>query len=321
MTRRDVTKQGLRRFIKREKKDMDTMENAAADAEKKREAANKYKDYDVRPDVMNAEDIMNMVPQLRGHDKLVKKVMHLLMLDEVNRVHGAWCYDPGPAFARHLLDDEFHVPLKVDNEEILANFKEGAFITVSNHPFGSIDGIALIALVTKYRPEYKVMVNMILGKISAMGPNFIKVDQSQSAESDKRRVSVNGIREAIRQLKNGEPLGFFPAGAMSKSNWHNFLVDREWQHSVLQIIAKAKVPVIPIYFHGNNSWWFNFWGHVCWPLRSLLLPRQLFNHKKNREMHISIGEPITPEEQARFKGDAVALGKYLREKTYELARK
>ena len=107
---------------------------------------------------------------------------------------------------------------------------------------------------------------------------------------------------------------------MSKSDRHNFLVDREWQPSVLQIIAKAKVPVIPIYFHGNNTWWFNFWGHACWPLRSLLLPRELFHHKKNKEMHISVGEPIMPEKQAEFKGDPAALGKYLREKTYELSK-
>lgn len=283
-------------------------------------AAEKYKDYEIRPDVLTAEDIMKMVPKLQGHEKFVKKVMHLFEFDEVNRVHSTWCHDPGPAFARHLIEDEFKVPLRVDNEDILALFKEGAFITVSNHPFGSIDGIALIALVTKYRPEYKVMVNMILGKITAMGPNFITVDQSASADQDKRKVSVNGIREAIRQLKEGEPLGFFPAGAMSKSDRHNFLVDREWQPSVLQIIAKAKVPVIPIYFHGNNTWWFNFWGHACWPLRSLLLPRELFHHKKNKEMHISVGEPITPEKQAEFKGDPTALGKYLREKTYELSK-
>ncbi|MDE6537071.1 MAG: lysophospholipid acyltransferase family protein [Muribaculaceae bacterium] len=283
-------------------------------------AAEKYKDYEIRPDVLTAEDIMKMVPKLQGHEKLVKKAMHLFEFDEVNRVHSTWCHDPGPAFARHLIEDEFKVPLRVDNEDILARFKEGPFITVSNHPFGSIDGIALIALVTKYRPEYKVMVNMILGKITAMGPNFITVDQSASADQDKRKVSVNGIREAIRQLKEGEPLGFFPAGAMSKSDCHNFLVDREWQPSVLQIIAKAKVPVIPIYFHGNNSWWFNFWGHACWPLRSLLLPRELFHHKKYKEMHISVGEPVMPEKQAEFKGDPTALGQYLREKTYELSK-
>lgn len=281
---------------------------------------NEYKDLEIRPDVLSCEDIMEMVPKLQGHEKLVKKIMHLFMFDEVNRVHSTWAYDPGPAFARHLIEDEFHIPLKVDNEEVLARFKEGPFITVSNHPFGAIDGIALIAVVTKYRPKYKVMVNMILEKIGAMRPNFIAVDQSASDKADKRMVSVNGIRAALRQLRDNEPIGFFPAGAMSKSNIHNFLVDREWQDSVLRIIAKAKVPVIPIYFHGNNSWWFNFWGHAFWPLRSLLLPRELFNHKKNNELHMSIGEPIMPEEQAKFK-DEKALGKYLREKTYELANR
>jgi len=284
-----------------------------------KETDNKYKDLCVRPDVLNYDDIRKMVPKLDGHEKFVKWFMHLFMFDEVNRVHATYCNTPGPEFAQHLIEDEFHTPLRVDHEDILARFKEGAFITVSNHPFGSLDGIALIALVTRYRPEYKVMVNMILGKITAMSPNFITVDAMATGDPEKRKVSVNGIREALRQLRDGEPVGFFPAGAMSKTDKKGFLVDREWQPSVLQIIARAKVPVIPIYFHGNNSKLFNFLGHACWPLRSLMLPRELFNHKKNKEIHISIGEPIMPEDQARFKGDAEALGKYLREKTYALA--
>lgn len=278
-----------------------------------------YKDLEVRPDVLNYDDIRKMVPALDGHKKIVNGILHFFKFDKVNKIHSNYCDTPGPEFPNRLLEEEFNVPLRVDNEEILARFKEGAYITVSNHPFGSIDGIALIALVTRYRPRYKVMVNMMLGKITAMRPNFILVDQSASADTEKRKVSVHGIREAMKQLKDGQPVGFFPAGAMSKSNRHNFLVDREWQPAVLQIIAKSKVPVIPIYFHGNNRWLFNLMGHICWPMRSLLLPREL-EHKRNKEMHISIGEPIMPDKQAEFKGDAEALGKYLREKTYELAK-
>ncbi|MDE6811221.1 MAG: lysophospholipid acyltransferase family protein [Muribaculaceae bacterium] len=268
-------------------------------------------------EVISVEDVTGMVPKLKGHEKLVRKVLHWLQIDEVNRVHGAWASTPGPEFSRHLIEDEFKTPLRVDNEEILAEFPEGPFITVSNHPFGSIDGIALINLVTRYRPEYKVMVNMILGRLWAMRDNFITVDAWQSSDPEKRKVSVNGIRQALRQLKDGQPVGFFPAGAMSKTNRHNFLVDRPWQKSVLEIIARAKVPVIPIYFHGNNRFIFNLMGHICWPLRSLMLPRELFN-KRGKEIHISVGQPISPEEQARFKGDVEALGNYLREKTYEL---
>lgn len=276
-----------------------------------------YQEYDVRPEVLTMDDIIGMVPKLKGHEKLLRRLMHFFKLDEVNAVHARWCRTPGPEFSRCLIEEDFHTPLRVDNEEILSRFPTGAFITVSNHPFGALDGIALINLVTRYRPEYKVMVNMILGKISAMGPNFIKVDQSASADPAKRKVSVNGIREALRQLKEGQPVGFFPAGAMSKVNWKNFLVDRPWQPSVLQIIARAKVPVIPIYFHGNNRLWFNFLGHACWPLRSLWLPRELFS-KRNKEIHISIGQPVMPDEQAKFNGDPEALGRYLRERTYAL---
>lgn len=47
------------------------------------------------------------------------------------------------------------------------------------------------------------MVNMILNKISAMRPNFIAVDAWASDDPAKRAVSVNGIRQAIKQLRDG----------------------------------------------------------------------------------------------------------------------
>lgn len=285
----------------------------------KKETVAKAAEDEIRPDVLNYDDIRQIVPKLDGHPKLVNAFLKFFRVDWVNGVHRRWCSTPGPEFSRHLIEDEFHTPLKVDNEQVLAEFPTGPFITVSNHPFGALDGIALINLVTRYRPKYKVMVNMILGKITAMRPNFITVDAWASNDPAKRRVSVNGIREALRQLKEGNPVGFFPAGAMSKTDKHGRLEDRPWQPSVLQIIARAKVPVIPIYFHGNNRFMFNLLGHICWPLRSLWLPRELIT-KQNKPMHISVGEPIMPEEQAQFAGDPEALGKYLREKTYALRK-
>lgn len=277
-----------------------------------------YPGLEVRPDAISMRDIFEAVPALRKHPKLVKRVMHILEIDEVNRVHGAWCKTPGPEFVEHLMVDEFKVPLRVDNMEVLERFKEGPFITVSNHPFGSLDGIALIYIVTRVRPKYKVMVNMILNRLTAMRPNFIAVDAWASDDPEKRRVSVLGIREAMRQLKDGEPMGFFPAGAMSKTDKDGILSDREWQPTILQLIQKAKVPVIPIYFHGNNTKFFNFLGHTFWQMRSALLARELFK-KRGKPMRVTIGEPISVEKQAEFGKDYVALGKYLRQATYDLS--
>lgn len=275
---------------------------------------------DIRPDVLNYDDVRQLIPKLDGHEKLVNSLLHFLSVDKVNDVHSRFCDTPGPEFVRRLLFDEFKIKLRIDNEEILDHLPEGAFITVSNHPFGALDGIMLIYLISTRRPKFRVMVNMILNKISAMRPNFIAVDAWASNDPKKRQVSVNGIRQALRQLKDGEPVGFFPAGAMSKTDWRGRLKDRQWQPSVLQIIQRAKVPVIPIFFHGSNSWWFNILGHICWPARSLRLPAEVWR-KTGKEMHISIGEPISVEEQALHGPTAEDLGRYLREKTYDLRRR
>lgn len=277
-----------------------------------------YPGLEVRPDVINMNDITQLVPAAAKYPRLVKWLMHYFMMDEVNRLHSTWCKEPGPDFPRHLMEDEFKIPLEVTGMEYLEQFKEGPFITVSNHPYGSIDGIALIYLITRLRPEYKVMVNMILNKITAMRPNFIAVDQSASTDPEKRRVSVSGVREALKMLKEGKPVGFFPAGAIGKTDKDGIIVDRPWQPVVLQIIKKAKVPVIPIYFHGSNSRIFNFLGHHSIPLRTACLVRELYK-KVGKPMHISIGKPVSVEKQAEFGDDYEALGWYLRMQTYDLS--
>ena len=272
---------------------------------------------EIRPDVLNYDDLRQMVPRLEGHEKLVNRLLHFLSVDKVNAIHRKLMDTPGPEFVRRMLIEEFKIKLRIDNEQVLDNLPQGAFITVSNHPFGALDGITLIYLISRYRPEFKVMVNMILNKISAMRPNFIAVDAMATSDPEKRKVSVNGIRTAIRQLKEGHPVGFFPAGAMSTVNWRGRLQDRPWQPTILQIIQRAGVPVIPIYFHGSNSWWFNFLGKVCWPARSLRLPAEVWR-KVGKEIHVSIGDPISPEEQRLHGATTEELGAYLRQKTYEL---
>lgn len=269
--------------------------------------------------VLDADDVIAMVPKLAGHRRLVERMLHWLSVDKVNAVHAHNCETPGPAFVEGLLRD-FDIKLRVDGLDVLDNLPEGPFITVSNHPFGALDGITLIHLVASRRPEYKVMVNMILGRIWAMEPNFIAVDPMSSNDPAKKAVSVNGIRQAIDQVRSGRPLGFFPAGAVSKVNWRGRLVDRRWQPNVIRIIKKLEVPVIPIYFHGSNSWFFNFLGVVCWQLRTLRLPSEVFR-KCHTTIYISVGNPITVEEQRAHAGSIDELGRYLKDTTYQLRQR
>lgn len=271
----------------------------------------------VRPDVLTDEEVMQMVPKLGKHPKLVRRLMRLLKMDDMNRVHTIACSEPGAECARRLLSDALHIKVEVENAEVLDHLPEGAFITVSNHPFGAVDGIALVDLIASRRPEFKVMVNMILNRVSGLRPNFIAVDAWAQKDPAKRAVSVRGIAECLRQIKEGKPMGFFPAGAMSKTDWKGRLEDRPWQESVLRIIHRSKVPVIPIFFQGSNSFIFNLMGHICWPLRSLMLPREIMK-KANSTIRVTIGEPISVEEQASHAATPETLGAYLRERTYAL---
>ena len=270
----------------------------------------------IKRSVLDYDDIVAMVPKAAGHRKLINRLLHWLSVDKVNDVHDRYCDNPGPEFSRNLLKD-FDINLRVDGREVLDGLPDGAFITVSNHPFGALDGISLIALMGTLRPDFKVMVNMVLNRISAMRPNFIAVDALASDDPSKRQVSINGIRQALRQLKDGEPVGFFPAGAISKTDCHGKLHDRPWQPSILSIIKKAKVPVVPIYFHNRNSWWFDFLGHACWQARSLRLPAEVFR-MTGKEMHISVGDVISVEDQLAHGTTPEELGKYLRNETYKL---
>ncbi len=270
----------------------------------------------IKPSVLDFNDIAAMLPKLAAHPRLVKWLLHALSVDKVNDIHSRNCSHLGADFTTAMLKD-LDVRLRVDNSKVLDNLPDGPFITVSNHPFGAIDGITLIHLIGTRRPKYKVMVNMVLNHISAMRPSFIAVDAMQSDDPKKKAVSMQGIREVIKNIRDGQPVGFFPAGAMSKINWKLRLQDRQWQPTVMRLIQQLKVPVIPIFFNGTNSWWFNILGVVCWQARTFRLPAEIFR-KAHKEVHISIGDPISVEEQMAHNGSLEELTAFLREKTYSL---
>lgn len=271
---------------------------------------------EIRPEVINYDDIRKMIPALDGHPKIVGKALHFLRLDEINRIHSTYCDTPGVEFAHRLIRDEFKFKLRIDNLQVLSGFKDQPFITVSNHPFGSYDGILLLDIVGEFRPDFKVMVNLILNNIQAMRPNFIAVDPLKTDDPEKKKITMQGIREAMKHVREGHPLGFFPAGAMSKLDRSLTVRDREWQPSIIRLIKQLQVPVIPIFFHGHNSWVFNLLGLIDWRLRSMQLPREVMR-AYGREVHVSIGDPISGERQNRCE-TIEALSDLLRGETYAL---
>ena len=271
----------------------------------------------VKPDILDYDDICKMAPFFKGKPKLVKWLFHLLDIDDVNWIHGHNCGTPGVPFCTGFMKD-LNATITFDNGEVLDNLPEGPFITVSNHPFGAIDGVMMIHIIGTRRPDYKFMVNMLLSKIGGMMPNFITVDALASDDPAKRAVSMQGISDTLKHVKAGHPMGFFPAGAVSKLTKNLRVEDREWQPVIMRLIQKLKVPVIPIYIHGHNSWISLVLGVISWKLRTLRLPAEVFR-RKNYDFRVSVHDPIMPEQYAQFKTPE-ELGVFLKNETYKMKK-
>ncbi len=250
-----------------------------------------------------------------GHRR-AEWTIRFLAIDKVNRVYdnsGAWT---GAEFTSRLLDD-VGVSYTVGNAHILKQLPDGAFITISNHPYGGLDGIMTIDLMARIRPDYKFMVNRILSLIKTLDRNFISVVPAGNKKTGIKAESIRGIRETISHLRAGHPIGFFPSGAVSDFSLRDMRVrDRRWQESILHLIHSARVPVLPLRFFDLNSAFFYFLGLINWRVRLLKLPSEVFN-KRGRVERIGIGDLITPDELSRYP-DPVTLGKFLRKKVYEM---
>lgn len=271
----------------------------------------------LKREILDVDSMQRMSPVFKGKwgRKFAKWSMKVCAIDKINWVYGRSCHLSGAKFADSLLKD-LGVDYKIGNAERLRSLPEGAFITVSNHPYGGIDGVMLIDLMAAIRPDYKLMVNQLLSLIKTMEDNFISVRPKTGDKNDPTE-SINGIRRTLQHLKDGHPVGFFPAGAVSMFRFNRLRVrDREWQETIVRLIQMAKVPVLPIRFFDQNSIYFYLLGLIDWRVRSLRMPSEVFN-KFDQFPRVGIGEWLSAEDIASFK-DSKALGKWLRDAIYKM---
>ncbi|MDR2087454.1 MAG: 1-acyl-sn-glycerol-3-phosphate acyltransferase [Dysgonamonadaceae bacterium] len=245
---------------------------------------------------------------------LAKCLIKIAGIDKANKVYDSGKFKTGTDIEDAMIDG-LGIIRKVHNIDVLKQFEGKPFITVSNHPYGHVDGIMLVGEVCKIRTDFKVMVNWMLNLVDIMQEHFIGVNPYSPDTVNKS--SLSGVKECLLHLKQNHPLGFFPAGAVSKNIGNNRIKDREWQEGVIKLIQKAQVPVIPVYISGQNSWFFNFLDTIDWRIRTVRLCHELTT-KKGKTIHMVFGTPIFPDEQAQYK-ETKSLGEWLKRKTYELA--
>lgn len=269
--------------------------------------------------LITLEELEKTMPLFRGPlgNGLASGLMNMFAMDRVNSLYDRNVGRVGPDFTTAVLRD-LDVRYELIHPEVLENLPHGPFITISNHPYGSLDGVMLVDVFARIRPDFKVMVNRFLGRIRTLEDNFICVTPTGSSRTAPTKDSLHGIKEALDHVRKGHPLGIFPSGAVSDlSIKDRYIRDRQWQEPVIRLIRKLDVPIVPVHFLDRNSDFYYMLGLIDWRVRLLRLPSEVFN-KRGETQRVALGPVITPEMQARFAGNMTGLGEYLRNMVYNL---
>lgn len=265
-------------------------------------------------DELISVDAFQQATHLERFTFAANALMSIAGINKLNHLYSCANKDSKFDFIESVFD-QLELNYQIDESQLNRIPKSGPFITISNHPFGAVDGLLLIYLISKVRPDFKVLGNFLLENIGPIKSSIISVNPFETKQSKKS--SLGGIKESLKHLEQGHPLGIFPAGEVSSFQASSkTITDKRWKKSALKLIKKAEVPIIPIYFKGNNSILFNLLGMIHPSLRTIALPSELFR-KKQQEVVVRIGRKIKVTDQSGW--DSIdQFGRFLRAKTYSL---
>lgn len=194
--------------------------------------------------------------------------------------------------------------------------ESGPVVVVANHPFGGIEGVVMLAMMEHYRSDSKVMVNFMLSIIPELRKDFLFVNPFGG--KDAKRENMKSMKDSLKWLEAGHVLVVFPAGEVSSRDRASGLVrDIPWSTTIARMARKTGAAVVPVFFDGDNGWFFNFAGRIHPRIRTMLLPHEFVN-KRNRRLRVEFGDAIPSREMAQYDTDE-KLTAFLRLRTYILA--
>ena len=217
---------------------------------------------------------------IRWIEKLIHQEVINQFLSEHENISGI-------AFATCVVEKFAQISMEVINPEFIP--KEGRSILVSNHPLGALDGLALIALMGKYRTDIKFPVNDLLMAIQPLNGIFIPINKH--GRNDK---------EAAQELNNAyasnDLILYFPAGLCSRKI-KGKIQDLEWKKNIIQKAKEYQRDIVPVFFEGRNS--KRFYRIANWRkrlgiktnLEMILLPDEMMKQKGN-QYTITFGKPL-----------------------------
>jgi len=266
-------------------------------------------------ELISSKELSKLLKLNNKHFKvLTRYIIKVTKLDKINLLYKNTSEKVEMNFADSLLE-KLNLKYEVCEEDLNNIPQSGAVFTISNHPYGGLDGLILLSILQKRRSDFKIIANYFLNKVPELSESFIPVNPFQKNAADE--LNITGIKKILSHINNQGAVGLFPSGEVSSFQSSSMRIeDCSWSKAAGKMLMKTGVPVVPIYFSGANGVLFNFLGMIHPFLRTLRLPAELLN-KKNSTIKIRIGKAISPERLKEFE-NANQMMRYLRAKTYSL---
>jgi putative hemolysin len=258
------------------------------------------------------QDVLSQLPPVPGLPGFTGK---FVPMEQARELYRRVCSAP-QGFQLEALLSEMKIDLNVRTSDLERIPSKGPLIAIANHPFGVLDGAALSVLLSRVRPDVRVLANSLLTGIPDLHKHCIFVDPFQTQSSADKNLKP--LKQAIDWLRQGGALAVFPAGEVSQINVRQAQVtDPVWSTIPARLVRKTGAAALPIYFRGRNSMTFQLLGLIHPRLRSLFLLQEFFQLRE-KQLCVRIGKSIPSEFITSLESDEEAT-EYLRLRTYLLS--
>lgn len=194
--------------------------------------------------------------------------------------------------------------------------KDGPLVIVANHPYGILDGLFMGYILSRTRPDFRILANDIFGAAPQISEIILPISFDPSPEAV--RMNLDTRKTAISYLREGGAIGIFPGGTVSTSaRPFGLPADPGWRSFAGKLILKSDATVVPLFFEGQNSRRFQICSRVHTNLRLSLLINEFYRRVED-EVRICIGAPIAGAELAESAKNGRDLMDELRNRTYAL---
>lgn len=194
---------------------------------------------------------------------------------------------------------------------------DGPVVVVANHPHGMVDGMIFADLIGRVRQDYRILTRSVLTGLDEAATSFM-IPVPFPHDPDAQRKMVEMRANAMSHLNDGGVVALFPSGVvMSSDSWFGPAVEREWSVFTAKMIRKSGARVVPIFYPGNNSRWYQIANRISPILRQGLLLHEIVK-SCNKPMAPIIGAPLNDEQMAQLETDPRGFMANLREHTLAL---